>query len=68
MTVIKNIPYRGVYREAFWQGYNYAYGDDSFRFGENIAEEDFKHIPKGIKNKELWLEAWHSGCAIGAEN
>jgi len=67
MAVIKNIPYKGIYREAFWQGYNHAFGDESWGFGKHSEKEDFKHIPKGVKDKNKWLEAWHDGCGIGCE-
>ena len=65
MTVIKNIPYRGVYRKAFWQGYNYAHDGETWGFGEHSEEEDLKHIPKKVKDKEKWFIAWHDGCGIG---
>ena len=66
--MIKNIPYRGIYRKAFWQGYDYAYCGKTYGFGENTMEEDKTNIPKRVKDKDKWLLAWHEGCAIGAEN
>jgi len=66
--IIKNIPYRGIYRKAFWQGFNYVYGEETYSFGEHTLQEEYQHIPKKVKDKNRWLRAWHEGCAIGAEN
>lgn len=64
---VLNIPYRGVYRKAFWEGFYYAFYGETWGFGEHSEKEDFKHIPKNVKNKEKWLLAWHDGCGMGCE-
>ena len=55
------------YPSAFIQGYNFAYGDESYAFGEYPTKTELKHVPKRIKNKKKWIEDWHYGCAVGCE-
>lgn len=56
-----DIKYKGAYKA----GYDFAMSNDAWGFGEHSDEEDYKHIPKNIKDKKAWLEDWHFGYAVG---
>ena len=55
------------YPSAFQRGYDYAYGNDDWEFGEHSDEEDLAHIPKNVKDKKQWLNDWHFGCGVGCQ-
>lgn len=59
---IEGIPYKGIYREAFWKGYNYAYYGKGYEFGEVDA---LKHVPKKAKDKQKYITAWLDGNGMG---
>jgi len=57
---------KGIYRKAFFKGFDYAVEGKGWGFGEHSEAQDNRHIPK-TANKKKYLKAWHHGCFIGAE-
>ena len=68
MITDKELKKNGIkYPKAFRIGYNYAYYGETYAFGENTHKTDLKHVPNNVKDKEAWINDWHSGCGIGCE-